>query len=205
MTMKILVAAGMVGCFVLVASATAAQQQTPVPQPFPRPGTSAPRTTEPPPQPARPAPAQPATRQPAPSQPAARPAVAQPSATSEPAPDPAMLGAPVYPGAQFLGSFDAGKGQRYYLFGTNTSYAEIVAYYRAYLKQGGDEVFDDPPVYIFEMGKYREEAMVYPPGITVKDYAFNGAPGYLVARPGATPPQRFKTIIQIVPVPPAGR
>jgi hypothetical protein len=190
---------GTLGWFVLLAGVAAAQQQSPpVPQPFPRPGTSAPRPSEP----AQPAPAQPA--QPAPAQPssASKP-VPMPSVTSEPAPDPATLGAPVYPGAQFLGSFNAGKGQRYYLYGTNTGYAEIVAYYRAYLKQSGDEVFDDPPVYIFEMGRYREEAMVYPPGITVKDYAFNGAPGYLYIKAGAAP-QRFKTIIQIVPVPPAG-
>ncbi len=197
--MKLIVAFAVLG--VVLAAPARAQQTQPVPQPFPRPGTSAPRPSEPAPaQPARPAPAQPAPVQP----PSTAKPIPLPSATTEPAPDQAMLGAPVYPGAQFLGSFDAGKGQRYYLFGTNTSYAEIVAYYRAYLKQGGDEVFDDPPIYIFEMGRYREEAMVYPPGVTVKDYAFNGAPGYLFVKPGAAS-QRFKTIIQVVPVPPAGR
>ena len=38
-----------------------------------------------------------------------------------------MLGVPIYPGAQFIASYDAGRGQRYYLFGTNASFAEIVA------------------------------------------------------------------------------
>ena len=197
MILKMFAGIGAVGCLMALGTVAAAQQQSPpVPQPFPRPGTSAPRPSEP----AQPAPAQPAPSQP----PSTSKPVPMPSVTTERAPDPATLGAPVYPGAQFLGSFDAGKGQRYYLYGTNTSYAEIVAYYRTYLKQGGDEVFDDPPIYIFEMGRYREEAMVYPPGITVKDYAFNGAPGYLFTKLGAAP-QRFKTIIQVVPVPPTGR
>lgn len=201
--MRTIVASGALGCCVLMAIGAAAQQQMPVPQPFPRPGTTTP-------QPAEPAPAQPTPARPpqpgqtAPAQPPTPRRIPLPSVAAEPAPDPATLGAPVYPGAQFLQSFDAGKGQRYYLFGTNTTYAEIVAYYRAYLKQGGDEVFEDPPVYIFEMGKYREEAMVYPPGITVKDYTFNGAPGYLFVRQGAAP-QRFRTIIQVVPVPLGGK
>lgn len=196
--------AGILVLGLVLAAPAGARQTQPVPQPFPRPGASTTRPSEPAPaQPAPSRPAQPSSSAPAQQPPTSKP-IPLPSATTEPPPDPATLGAPVYPSAQFLGSFDAGKGQRYYLFGTNTSYAEILAYYRAYLKQGGDEVFDDPPVYIFEMGRYREEAMVYPPGITVKDYAFNGAPGYLFVRQGAAP-QRFKTIIQVVPVPPPGR
>ena len=37
---------------------------------------------------------------------------------------------PVYPSAQFLSAYDAGRGQRYLLYGTTASFAEIVAYYR---------------------------------------------------------------------------
>ena len=41
-----------------------------------------------------------------------------------------MLGVAIYPTAQFLASYDAGRGQRYYLFGTTASFAELVGYYR---------------------------------------------------------------------------
>jgi hypothetical protein len=43
--------------------------------------------------------------------------------------------------------------------------------------------------------------MAFPPSVTVKDYAWGGSAGYLNPKRGATP-ERFRTIIQIVPVPP---
>ena len=42
-----------------------------------------------------------------------RPRRGQPEAP----PTEAMLGVPIYPGAQFIASYDAGRGQRFYLFG----------------------------------------------------------------------------------------
>ena len=176
------------------------QQQQPVPQPFPRPGSSRPASPpagEPAPQRPAPAPAVPAT--------ASQPPITQPASQeggADAVPTQATLGLPVYPAATYLASFDAGQGQRYYLFGTNASFAEIVAYYRTYLKDKGDLVFDQPPTHIFEVGRFREETMAYPPGITVKDYTWNGSEGYLHVKAGA-PPQRYRTIIQIVPAPPA--
>ncbi|HSL21516.1 MAG TPA: hypothetical protein VK886_08270 [Vicinamibacterales bacterium] len=163
--------------------------QQPVPQPFPRPGSpqrpSAPATD--------PAPRQPPVAQP-PAAPAPQAPVQDPAAPSQ-----ATLGMPVYPGATYLAAFDAGQGQRYYLFGTNASYVEIVAYYKTYLKERGNEIFDnDPPTHVFEIGRFREETMAYAPGITVKDYTWNGSQGYLHVKPGAAP-QRFKTVIQVVP------
>jgi hypothetical protein len=111
---------------------------------------------------------------------------------------------PVYPAAQFLVSYDAGKGQRYYLFGTNTSFAEVVTYYRSVLKQRGELVFEEPPTHMFDVGRFREETMAFPPGVTVKDYTWGGSPGYLNPKPGADP-SRFRTVVQIVPAPvPAG-
>ena len=37
---------------------------------------------------------------------------------------------PLYPGAQFITSYDAGRDQRYYLFGSAGSFVDLVAYYR---------------------------------------------------------------------------
>ena len=150
-----------------------------VPQPFPRP--AAPRTVEPrPPTPEASAPA--------------------PTPAAD-APTEATLGFPIYPTADFLQSFDAGRGQRYYLFGSDTSFTDMVAYYRTLLKQRGTVVFEAPPVHIFEVGRFREETMAFPPGVTIKDYTWNGSQGYLHVKPDA-PPARYRTIIQIVPAPP---
>ena len=66
---------------------------------------------------------------------------------------------PIYPGAKFIASYDAGRGQRYYLFGINTDFAQIVAFYRTSLKQRGDLVFEAPPIHMFEVGRFREETM----------------------------------------------
>jgi hypothetical protein len=112
-----------------------------------------------------------------------------------------MLGVPVYRGAQFIASYDAGHNQRYYLFGTNTSFAEIVAFYRTALKQRGELVYEEPPIHEFDVGRYKEETMAFPPGVTVKDYSWGGARGYMNPKRGAEP-ARFKTIIMIVPVVP---
>jgi hypothetical protein len=95
-------------------------------------------------------------------------------------------------------------GQRYYLFGSTASFAELMAYYRNALRTRGDVVFEEPPVHIFEVGRFREESMVFPPSVTLKDYTWGGMEGWLDPRPGAQP-QRYPTVIQIVPVPPADR
>ena len=61
-----------------------------------------------------------------------------------------MLGAPIYPSAVYLTSYDAGRGQRFYIFGSTVPYAELVAYYKTVLKQKGDELFEAPPTHQFE-------------------------------------------------------
>jgi hypothetical protein len=160
-----------------------------VPAPFPRPGQApAPRTPAPAPTVA--APQEPAAAAPA--------AAAAPDGT----PTEAVLGAPVYPSAQYLESYDAGRGQRFYLFGSEADFPQIVAFYKTSLKQKGELIFDEPPVQMFETGKFREDTMAFAPSVTVKDYAWAGSQGYLNPKRNASP-ARFKTIIQIVP-PPAG-
>ena len=137
----------------------------------------------------------------APASAAQQDAAAADQAAVEQAPTEETLGFPIYPTARFLRSYDAGQGQRYYLFGTNAAFVDMVNYYRLLLEERGDRVFDAPATHIFEVGRFREESMAFPPGVTVKDYTWNGSDGYLHAG-GATGPERFRTIIQIVPPPP---
>jgi hypothetical protein len=107
---------------------------------------------------------------------------------------------PVYPTAQFIASYDAGRGQRYYLFGATAQYADIVSYYRTQLHERGTQVFKEPPTHMFEVGRFREETMAFPPGVTVKDWTW-GSKGYPNPKLNAQP-ERFPTVIMIVPPPP---
>lgn len=125
------------------------------------------------------------------------------AATAEATPTAAVLGAPVYPGAVFLGSFNAGLGQRYYLFGSTADYAQVVTFYRNALKSRGSEVYDTPPVWSFDIGRFREESMAYPPSVVVRDHVAGGGRGYLHV--AGTQSQRFPTVVQIVPPPPGDR
>ena len=112
-----------------------------------------------------------------------------------------MLGLPLYPNAQFITSYDAGRGQRYYIFGSEAAFPTLVKYCQSLLKNKGTLVFDAPATHMFEVGRFREETMAFPPGVTIKDYTWNGSPGYM--NPLKDPkPARFPSIIQIVPVPP---
>jgi hypothetical protein len=163
-------------------------QPPPVPVPKPFPGAAAPPATP--------------DRTRTPAQPASAPAAAAPAqvtkaAGQEAPPSEATLGAPVYPGAVFLESFDAGSNQRYYLFGTNAPYADIVQYYKNVLRTGGRELFKAPATQQFDLGKFDNDTMAFQPSVVVKDYTWNGQEGYLFV--SGTTEQRYKTVIQIVP------
>jgi hypothetical protein len=179
----------------LLAVATdAAGQQPPAPQPYPRGGQ--PAAEKAPPR----APAQPQAPEQAP---APRTTVPPPTAGSTESPTEATLGLPIYPSAVFITSYDAGRGQRFYLFGTTAPFADAVAYYRSVLKQKGELVFEEPPTHAFDVGRFREESMAFPPGVTIKDYTWGGMPGYANPKPGAEPAQ-YPTVLQLVPAPTAG-
>jgi hypothetical protein len=172
-------------CILFVAGVAA---QTP--QPFPRGGA----------QPAPAASAPPASAPPTASRPA--PQTASPAAPVDPAaPSEATLGFPIYPGAQFIASYDAGRGQRYYIFGTTASFTDLVTYYRTQLKERGNLVFQDPPTHMFEIGKFNDDTMAFPPGVTIKDWTSAGSQGYPNPKPGAEP-ARFPSLVMIVPAPP---
>jgi hypothetical protein len=160
--------------------------QTPVPRPFPGSGAP-PSSSKPQPPPAAPPAAQSPTGQP--TAPPAGPA--QTSAGAPPA------GLPVFPQAEFLTSFDAGRGQRYYLYGTGTPFEQVVDHYRTTLRTGGRELYRAPAIRQFDLGRFDDDAMAFPPSVVVKDYAAAPGGGYLFVRGAAE--QRFRTIIQIVP------
>jgi hypothetical protein len=175
----------------LLVTAFIASAGAQTPQPFPRAGTAQPQ------RPAAPV-----------SPPASAPATAPPQVSSAPidpsAPTAEALGVAIYPGAQFFASYEAGRGQRYYLFGTEASFAELIGYYRTQTGERGDLVFKDPPTQMFTGGtlaRFREETMAFPPSVTVKDWTSGGSPGYPNPKRGAQP-QRFPTVIMIVPPPP---
>jgi len=119
-------------------------------------------------------------------------------------PTEATLGFKIFPNAVYLTSYDAGHGQRYYLFGTNAVYSDLVQYYSKILNERGNRVFNAPPTHIFRIGRFREQSMAFPPGVTIKDYTWNRSAGYLNPTLGASP-ERFRTVIQIVPAPPGER
>jgi hypothetical protein len=165
----------------LIVFATSALAQTP--QPFPRPNQRPPQ----PPPPATAAPIQ-------------APRAPQAPARTDGGPSEADLGAPVYPSAVYLTSYDAGRGQRFYIYGANVPYAELVNYYKTVLKSKGDELYEAPPTHQFETVKFRDDAMAFPPSVTIKDYTYGGSAGYPNPKKGGTP-DRFSTVIQIVPAP----
>jgi hypothetical protein len=123
-----------------------------------------------------------------------------PAAAADTVPTEAMLGLPLYPGAQFIASYDAGRDQRYYLFGSAGSFVDLVAFYRTVLKQKGDVVYDVPATHEFDVGRFDEKTMAFPPGVTIKDFQSDLSQGFPNPKPGGQP-ARFPTIIQIVPVP----
>ena len=167
----------------IVAVAVASLVQTPpVPKPFPQSGQTPPKTE----------PAKPANM---PPMPASAPQTAAPALAG--VPTEATLGAPLYPTAEFLESFDAGRGQRYYLFGTNAAFAEIVGYYKTVMKNGGRTILEAPAMQQWDLAKFQDQTMAYPPSVVVKDYATSGSGGYLFV--DGTKEKRFKTVIQIVP------
>jgi hypothetical protein len=162
-------------------------QQPPAPQPFPRSGGG---SAPPPAAPAAPAPAPPR---------AGLPVAAPPPANGVPNDASLGISGVIYPGSEFLRSITLELGQRCYLFGTKALFAEVVTYYKQALKDSGRELFKAPAMQQFDIAKFQDKTMAYPPAVTVKDYTFNNSEGYLQVD-GLTQ-KRFKTVIQIVPVP----
>jgi len=197
----------MSAALVAALAVSAADAQPPVARPQPPPPAP---NAKAPAAPAKPGTATPpaATQQPAAKTQAApaeapptAPASKVPSADAELPPAGCQAGVPLLAGAQYLASYDAGMGQLYCLYGSTQAFADVVAYYRTALKDRGELVFDAPATHMFEVGRFKEADVAFPPGVTVKDYTWGGSPGYMNPNPGATP-AFFPTVIQIVPPPP---
>jgi hypothetical protein len=173
------------GALLIVVATVAASAQSGVPVPRPFPGAPVPpASVTPPPAVAKP-PAPAAAQTPTP---AAPPTTAGPELPGVP---------PLYPTAEYLESVDAGSGQRYYLYGASAAFADIVSYYRTVTKNGGREIYRTPGMHQFDLGRFNDDRMVYPPSVVVKDYSGGTTPGYLYV--AGTEEKRYRTIIQIVP------
>jgi hypothetical protein len=178
-----------------VSAVVAARQQTPPPpKPLPFPTTGQPTqpattTTTKPVDP-------PAT---AGSTPTVAPLAAAPVQPSS-VPTEALLGVKIYPSAEYLESFDVGRNQRCYLFGTNTPFVDIVQYYKTVNRGSGRELFKVPAMQQWDLDKFDDKTMAVQPTLVVKDYSSGVEGGYLFVN--GMIQKRFKTIIQIVP---AGR
>ncbi len=185
----LLVLVGLVGLTPAGAAITApvfAQTTTPLPKPAPFPGTTPPPST-----------AKPAPQSGKPASPTTTPAAAAAPQDGS-AVDPHLAGVPIYPGAELLSSFDAGRGQFVFTFGTDMPYSDIVAYYKTQLRSSGTEIFRTPLMQQFDLGQFRAETMAYRPGVVVKDYSSPDSPGYLHV--SGTTEKRYRTVIQIVPL-----
>jgi hypothetical protein len=157
---------------VLSAQTAPAPAQTPVPKPFPNSG--------------QPPAARPATPQTAP-----------PGALDVGTVDPLLAGYVVPTGTEFLESFDLGRNQRLFTFGTNDAYDGIVAFYKAYLRKSGDEVSRQPAIQQFDIGSFNSSTMSQRPSVIVKDYTWPESTGYVHVE--GTTEKRFRTLIQIIP------
>ena len=167
--------AALAGIFAALTSLGA--QNPPAPRPFPG--------APPPPPPAE--------------QPAPQPVDA---ATGDPAAQAAVdpaTGVPLYPGSVLLTQYNAGPSQPVYLYGSSSTFANVVEYYKGVLRDRGRQLFDGP-MHQFDLGRFRRETMTLQPSVTVKDFTWNGREGY--AHANGRELVKYPTVIQIVPAPP---
>ena len=182
---------------IVVADAAEAQRRPLAPRPFPA-------VAEPEPEAATSPEAAVTSATTAPAQPSGlegSPAAAADAAVSGlEVPTEAELGVNIFPSARYITSYDAGRGQRFHLFGATAPFTDLVSYYSTVLDDRGRRVYDRPAIHQFETARFRDREMDYRPSVTIKDYTWNGSPGYTNPAPGADP-AAFPTIIQITTLP----
>jgi len=112
--------------------------------------------------------------------------------------DPRLAGISGYPGAEFLGAYDAGSSQKLFVFGTNETYDAVLSFYKTQFKKAGEEVSRQPRIQQFDLGAFTSNTMSQRPSVIVKDYTQPDPAGY--RHVSGTTERRFKTLIQIIPV-----
>jgi hypothetical protein len=112
--------------------------------------------------------------------------------------DPRLAGISGYPGAEFLGAYDAGSSQKLFVFGTNETYEAVLSFYKTQFKKSGEEVSRQPRIQQFDLGAFTSNTMSQRPSVIVKDYTQPDPAGY--RHVAGTTERRFKTLIQIIPV-----
>ncbi len=177
-----LVSAGLLAGVAHAAQTTPPPTQTPLPRPTPFPGATPPPASSP---------AQPSK----PADPSARPTVTVSGDLGSI--DPKLAGIAGYPGAELLDTFDAGKNQRLFMFGTNDTYDAVVTFYKNQLKKSGEEVSRTPRIQQIDLANFDANSMAQRPSVIVKDYTWPDTAGYLHV--AGTTEKRFKTLIQIIP------
>ena len=50
-------------------------------------------------------------------------------------------------------------------------------------------MFDAPATHVFDIGRFREDTMAFPPSVTIKDFQSEVSQGYSNPKPGGTPAQ----------------
>ena len=94
---------------------------------------------------------------------------------------------PIYPARNSSRRTTPGRGQRYYLYGSDCLVCGAGQVLPERAEERGELVFDAPATHVFEVGRFREETMAYPPGVTIKDYTSNGSRGLSEPENGAQP------------------
>jgi hypothetical protein len=125
----ILIMRALAGVLVLALASMEAAAQTPQPFQTPRPSQPAP----PSPGAQAPPPSTQATstqRPPAATPAAPKPSTAPAAPAAPQAATPDLGGIPLYPNAVYLTSYDAGRGQRFHLYGVLLPYSDAVNFYR---------------------------------------------------------------------------
>lgn len=134
------------------------------------------------------------------------PGAAQPSTQTAPAQgrpqapaaDPS-LGIPLYPGAELLGTYEAGPNQQMHIYGSSAVFTTVVEFYRTALRDRGRQLFGGP-MHQFDLARYRRETMMLQPAVTVKDFTWNGREGYVHV--SGRQIVKYPTVIQVVPAMP---
>ena len=92
---------------------------------------------------------------------------------------PSPPGVPLYPTAEYLDTFDAGAASS-----TSLRHERAVRRDRVVLQDDAQDrrarsCSARQPTHQFDLGRFQEERMAFPPSVVVKDYTWNNSPGYL--------------------------